>query len=60
MERAKRAFEGTEAYEAGYKDGFNDYRHLVLKWIDAVLEDNPDYRIKDMRKIVEIITKTQE
>lgn len=56
-ERAKRAFEGTEAYEAGYRDGFEDFRDKILKWVDSILEDNPDYEIKDMIKIIKILQR---
>lgn len=57
MERAKRAYEGTEAYEAGYKDGFEDFRDKILKWVYSILEDNPDYEIKDMIKIIKILQR---
>ena len=57
MERAKRAFEGTEGYEAGYRDGFEDFRDKLLKWVDSILEDNPHYEIKDMIKIIKILQR---
>lgn len=57
MERAKRAYEGTEGYEAGYRDGFEDFRDKLLKWVDSILEDNPHYEIKDMIKIIKILQR---
>ena len=40
--RAKRAYEGTDAYEAGYKDGHNDgwedCKNTILHWINSIKE----------------------
>lgn len=46
MTRAKRAYEGTDAYEAGYndgrKDGYNDgwedCKNTILHWINSIKE----------------------
>ena len=57
MERAKRAFEGTEPYEAGCRDGFEEFRDKILKWVDSIVEDNPDYEIKDIIKIIKILQR---
>ena len=57
MEGAKRAFEGTEPYEAGCRDGFEEFRDKILKWLDSIVEDNPDYEIKDIIKIIKILQR---
>lgn len=36
--RAKRAYEGTDAYEAGYKDGWEDCKNTILHWINSIKE----------------------
>ena len=42
MTRAKRAYEGTDAYEAGYKDGYDDgwedCKNTILHWINSIKE----------------------
>lgn len=46
MTRAKRAYEGIDAYEAGYndgrKDGYNDgwedCKNTILHWINSIKE----------------------
>lgn len=42
MARAKRAYEGTDAYKAGYNDGHNDgwedCKNTILRWINSIKE----------------------
>ena len=38
MTRAKRAYEGTDAYEAGYNDGWEDCKNTILHWINSIKE----------------------
>lgn len=46
MTRAKRAYEGTDAYEAGYNDGreigynngWEDCKDTILHWINSIKE----------------------
>lgn len=46
MTRAKRAYEGTDAYksgynagrEEGYNNGWEDCKNTILHWIDSIKE----------------------
>ena len=64
MTRAKRPYEGTPAYEAGFKDGYDvgwdDCKSTILKWINSIKEDNPNYTIEDTSRVIKIIGDKSE
>ena len=60
MTKAKRPYEGVPAYNAGYKDGWDDCKKMILDWINSIKEDNPHYTIEDTSKIINIIGDKNE
>ena len=36
---------------------FEEFRDKILKWLDSIVEDNPDYEIKDIIKIIKILQR---
>ena len=55
MTRAKRPYEDIPAYNAGYENGWDDCKKMILDWINSIKEDNPHYTIEDTSKIINII-----
>ncbi len=60
MTRAKRPYEGVPAYNAGYEDGWDDCKKMILNWINSIKEDNPHYTIEDTSRIINIIGDKNE
>lgn len=54
--RAKRAFEGLESYDKGYKDGLNDAKDCVAHWLEFAHE----YQEKDIYQFIKEVIEDLE